>query len=240
MSPVSCSSKIINFCGKVFVLFLIGWFLSFGIALANTIDNGWVVQLGTFKKQENAQDFVREIKKKGYTPFIVGGEKSDLYETRVGPYPSKEEANQVVLDLKKTQEITAIVLVSDENPPDIEEPFVSVDIVVSQFLKWIKAWEGQKINSYLSFYSNDFKDSKRLRKNWEAQRRKAFGSNSGVLIEVSDVQTLRADDGVEMSFIQNYKSDRVSDVGKKILIWKIEGNRWKIVKESWKPSELKS
>ena len=218
------------------MLILIGWLLSFGITFADTIDNGWVVQLGSFKKQENAQDFIKKIKKKGYTPFIVGGEESDWYKTRIGPYPSKEEADQVVLDLKMAQGITAIVLVSDENPPDLVEPIDSVDVVVSQFLIWIKAWEAQKINSYLSFYSKDFKDSKRPRKSWEAQRRKVFGSSSGVSIEVSDIQILRADDAVEMSFIQIYKSDRISDVGKKVLIWKNEGDRWKIVKESWEAS----
>ena len=236
MTPFPGPSKINNFCKKVFVLILIWWLLSFGITFADTIDNGWVVQLGSFKKQENAQDFIKKIKKKGYTPFIVGGEESDWYKTRIGPYPSKEEADQVVLDLKMAQGITAIVLVSDENPPDLVEPIDSVDVVVSQFLIWIKAWEAQKINSYLSFYSKDFKDSKRPRKSWEAQRRKAFGSSSGVSIEVSDIQILRADDAVEMSFTQSYKSDRISDVGKKVLIWKNEGDRWKIVKESWEAS----
>lgn len=142
----------------------------------------------------------------------------------------------MVLDLKKAQGIAAIVLVSDQKPPDIEEPIDSVDVVVSQFLIWLKAWETQKINSYLSFYSKDFKDSKRPRESWEAQRRKTFGKSSGVSIEVSDIQILRADDAVEMSFIQNYKSDRISDVGKKVLIWKNEGDRWKIVKESWESS----
>jgi hypothetical protein len=236
MTPVPGPSKINNFCNKVFVLILIGWFLSFGIVFADTVNNGWVVQLGSFKKQENAQDFIKKIKKKGYTPFIVAGEESDWYKARVGPYPSKEEANQVVLDLKKAQGITAIVLVSEENPPDLEEPVDSVDVVVSQFLIWLKAWEAQKINSYLSFYSKDFKDSKRPRESWEDQRRKDFGSSSGVSIEVSDIQILRADDAVEMSFIQSYKSDRISDVGKKVLIWKNEGDRWMIVKESWESS----
>ena len=236
MTPVPGPSKIKNFCKRVFVLLLIGWLLSFGIAFANTMDNGWVVQLGSFKEQKNAQDFISKIKKKGYTPFIVRGEESDWYKTRVGPYPSKEEADQVVLDLKKAQGITAIVLVSNEKPPDLEETIDSVDVVVSQFLIWLKAWEAQKINSYLSFYAKDFKDSKRPRECWEAQRRKTFGSSSGVSIEVSDIQILRADDAVEMSFIQDYKSDRISDVGKKILIWKNEGDRWKIVKESWESS----
>ena len=50
------------------------------------------------------------------------------------------------------------------------------------------------------------------------------------------IEILYADDGVEMSFVQSYKSDRISDVGKKILIWRNEGDRWKIVKESWKSS----
>jgi hypothetical protein len=63
-----------------------------------------------------------------------------------------------------------------------------------------------------------------------------FDTGSIVSIEVSDVKILRADDAVEMYFIQDYKSDRISDVGKKILIWKNEGDRWKIVKESWESS----
>ena len=54
--------------------------------------------------------------------------------------------------IKKTQGINAIVLVSDENSPDLEEPDDSVDIVVFQILIWLKALEAQKINSYLSFY----------------------------------------------------------------------------------------
>jgi hypothetical protein len=236
MTPVPGPSKINNFCKRVFVFFLLGGVLSFGSAFANTMDNGWVVQLGSFKKQENAQGFIKKIKKKGYTPFIVRSKESDWYKARVGPYPSKEEADQVVLDLKKAQGITAIALVSDEKPPDLEEPIDSVDVVVSQFLIWLKAWEAQKINSYLSFYSKDFKDSKRPRKSWEAQRRKSFGSSSSVSIEVSDIEILRADDAVEMSFTQNYKSDRISDIGKKVLIWKNEGDRWMIVKESWESS----
>lgn len=206
-------------------------------AFAETATNkGWVVQLSSFKNKENAQRFIGQIKKKGYTPFIVGGEQASWYKIRIGPYPSKEEANQVVKDLKKAQGITAMVLLSDKGPPDLKERVDSIDVVVSQFLVWLKAWETQEINSYLSFYSNSFEDPKRSREEWETQRRKAFGRSSHISIEVSDIQMRSADDTVEMSFIQNYQSDRISDVGKKILIWKNEGDRWKIIKESWKSS----
>ena len=60
-----------------------------------------------------------------------------------------------------------------------------------------------------------------------------FSKSSIISIEVSDFETHQGDDSVEMSFIQNSKSDRTFDVGKKVLIWKNEGDRWKIVKESW-------
>ena len=45
-----------------------------------------------------------------------------------------------------------------------------------------------------------------------------FGSNSGFLIKVSDIEILYADDAVGMSFVQSYKSVRISDVGKNVLI----------------------
>jgi hypothetical protein len=33
------------------VLILLGWFLFYGIAFADTTDNAWMVKLGVFKKQ---------------------------------------------------------------------------------------------------------------------------------------------------------------------------------------------
>ena len=60
--------------------------------------------------------------------------------------------------------------------------------------------------------------------------------NSGITIQVSDIQMKQNDETIEMSFVQDFKSDRVSDIGMKELIWKNEGNRWKIIKEIWKPT----
>ncbi len=236
MAPVPTHSKFIklSICGLV----LTAWYCFAGTVIEadSATNNGWVVQLGSFKKEENAQNFIQKIKKKGYTPFIEAEADSSWYKIRVGPYPSKNEADQVVLDLKKAQGITAIALVSKGNPPDLDEPIDSVDVVVSQFLIWLNAWKAQEINSYLSFYSKDFKDPKRSRESWETQRRKMLSKSSIISIEVSDIQILREDDAVEMSFIQDYRSDRISDVGKKVLIWRNEGDRWLIVKESWESS----
>jgi hypothetical protein len=198
--------------------------------------NGWVVQLGSFHQEKNAKHFVSRIKKKGYTPFVVRGKDSKWYKIRVGPYPSKKEAHQVVKDLKKNQGISAMVVLSKGGPPDLKDSGDAIDVVVSQLLIWIKAWEEQKINAYLSFYSKNFKASKKSRKEWAAQRRLALNGNSQISIEISDMEMKQNEGAVEVSFIQNFKSDRVSDVGKKELVWVNEGNSWKIIQETWKPS----
>jgi hypothetical protein len=205
------------------------------LVMANS-EKGCTAQLGAFHEEKNAERFVSRIKKKGYTPFVVKGENSQWYKVRVGPYPSKEEARQVVRDLKKNQGISAMVILSQEGPPDSEGPGDSIDVVVSQFLIWLKAWQGREVNAYLSFYSKNFKDPKKSRKEWEMQRRSALSRNSSITIQVSDIQMKQNDETIEMSFVQDFKSDRASDIGMKELIWKNEGNRWKIIKEIWKPT----
>jgi len=205
------------------------------LVMANS-EKRWTVQLNSFHEEKNAERFISRIKKRGYTPFVVKGENSQWYKVRVGPYPSKEEARQVVRDLKKNQGISAMVILSQEGPPDSEGPEDSIDVVVSQFLIWLKAWQGREVNAYLSFYSKNFKDPKKSRKEWEMQRRSALSRNSSITIQVSDIQMKQNDETIEMSFVQDFKSDRVSDIGMKELIWKNEGNRWKIIKEIWKPT----
>ena len=216
--------------GAVFGL----WAFS-SLVMANS-EKGWTVQLSSFREEKNAERFISRIKKKGYTPFVIKEENSQWHKVRVGPYPSKEEARQVVRDLKKNQGISAMVIFSQEGPPDSEDPGDSIDTVVSQFLIWLKAWAGTEVNAYLSFYSKNFKDPNKSRNEWEMQRRSALSRNSSITIQVSDIQMKQNDETIEMSFIQDFKSDRVSDIGLKELIWKNEGHRWKIIKEIWKPT----
>ncbi len=208
-------------------------FFSAPVRAGENSEKGWVVQLSSFREQKNAERFVSRIKKKGYTPFVVRTEDSKWYKIRIGPYPSKAEARQVVRDLKKNQGLSAMVVFS--RLPNLEDPGDSIDIVVSQLLIWVKAWEGREVNAYLSFYSKNFEDPKKSRKEWEVRRRLALSQNASITIEVSDIEMKQNDETIEMSFIQNFKSDRVSDTGRKELTWKNEGKRWKIIKEIWKP-----
>ncbi|MZH03052.1 MAG: SPOR domain-containing protein [Nitrospinae bacterium] len=220
-------------CGFVFCFL----FLSSSTLAEEISAGGWLVQLGSFQVKKNAENFVSRIKKKGYTPFLVQAKNSRWFKVRVGPYPSKNEARQVADDLKKNHAISALVVLSPKGPPDIADSVDSIDIVVSQMLIWLKAWESGEINTYLSFYSKDFKTPRKSRKQWEQGRRFVLGRNTGTTIQVSDMEMKQDGDVIEMSFIQDYKSDRVSDIGRKELIWKNEGNSWKIIKETWAPKK---
>lgn len=211
-------------------------FFPLPVMAEETSEKGWLIQLGSFGEEKNAERFVSRIKKKGYTPFVVKEESSKWFKVRVGPYPSKKEAQQVAQDLKKNQGISALVVLSQKWPPDLKDPGDSIDVVVSQLLIWIKVWEERDVNTYLSFYSQNFKDPRKSRQEWAAQRRSALKGNSGITIEISDIQMKQNDETIEMSFIQNFKSDKISDIGRKKLVWKYEGNSWKIVQETWKSS----
>jgi ketosteroid isomerase-like protein len=111
----------------------------------------------------------------------------------------------------------------------------SVDVVVSMFLAWLKAWQGNDADSYLLFYSNSFKYSGNSLEAWKKARRYALENNKNIAINFSDIQILQGKDTVEISFVQQYKSDKHSDRGHKTLVWKKEGDVWRIVREDWLP-----
>ncbi len=98
---------------------------------------------------------------------------------------------------------------------------------------WLKAWTKQDVNSYLSFYSDQFKDSKHELAKWQKSRKRALEKNNNLSIEASNVQISESLNKIKLSFTQQFKSDTHSDVGVKELVWIKSGGNWKILKETW-------
>jgi len=98
---------------------------------------------------------------------------------------------------------------------------------------WLKAWAKQDINTYLSFYSDQFKDSKHDLAKWQAARKRALEENNNLSIEASNVQISESLNKIQLNFTQQFKSDKYSDIGVKELVWVKRGGSWKILKESW-------
>ena len=98
---------------------------------------------------------------------------------------------------------------------------------------WLKAWAKQDVNSYLSFYSDQFKDTKHDLSKWQSSRKRALEANNNLSIEASNVQISESLNRIKLNFTQQFKSDKYSDVGEKELVWIKNGDSWKILKESW-------
>jgi len=74
-------------------------------------DEAYLIQLNSFRDPVNAQKFVGQLKRRGYSPFIVTtqGEKP-WYKIRVGPYPTREEAIQSARELKKIDGVATLIM----------------------------------------------------------------------------------------------------------------------------------
>ncbi len=218
------------------------------------VEKLYVIQLSSFTKKSNADEFVNLVKTKGYSPFIKKvGDGKIWYKVRVGPYPSRQEAGEVARELKKTHQWSAIIIpvagkkireARQKTPASAGAPTLSsntkadsgdsVDVIMSLFLIWIKAWQEKDTNTYFSLYSPRLEDTGKSFSGWKASRVKTFRKSGRINISVSEVQMKKNNDRIEMSFIQEYQSDTLSDLGRKVLTWKLEGNQWLIIREQWK------
>ncbi len=137
--------------------------------------------------------------------------------------------------ISKTYSKTTDFLESKLVDKDIEAKTQAVieEFNVAQFHNWIKAWENKEVQLYLSFYSKSFKGYKENRSAWEASRRQALTSRSSMTIEAKNIDIVRSNKKLKVSFIQIFKSEDYEDIGKKILEWEMAESGWKIVKETW-------
>ena len=134
--------------------------------------------------------------------------------------------------ITKPTNIKATKESAEKNDTSIEP----IEITTSNLYNWVNAWKNKNIKSYLSFYSKNFKDSKRSRSKWETYKRRSLRTRSNLFIEISDIKVrFLKEDLIKTTFVQKYESKRVSDIGVKDIYWKKERNGWKIIKEVWRP-----
>lgn len=72
----------------------------------------WVLQLGSFGQQTNAQVLQDRLRAKGYRAFIVKSKNAGKtrYKVRIGPDLDREKAEKIAKQLKKTENIDSIVI----------------------------------------------------------------------------------------------------------------------------------
>ena len=158
-------------------------------------------------------NFIHEYKSDGFTDT---GLKELLVE--------KKGTNWKIID-ETWMPVDA--LANDKNSTDRSE------LVTNRLADWLKAWEHQDVNTYLSFYSNKFKAPKGSLAKWRNARHHSLKANKNLSIQVSNIKTTQNKNRIEVNFIQRFNSKKYSDVGIKELVWIKDGSDWKILKETW-------
>lgn len=99
---------------------------------------------------------------------------------------------------------------------------------------WRNAWAEKNIDAYLSFYAPNFKGYAATPEAWRASRKLVLGARGALEIRLSamNVSPL-GDDRAEISFDQYYRSPRLADNGRKLLLLVRRDGRWQIEQESF-------
>jgi ketosteroid isomerase-like protein len=124
-----------------------------------------------------------------------------------------------------------------KNPTIINKNSASRTAQINKKLtSWVRAWENGDVTTYLSFYSKKFKTSTNSHIEWLDSRHQALESKKNLNIKIRNLKITEKQETIEANFIQEFSSEKYSDVGIKELVWiKTEGS-WKILKETWIPS----
>jgi len=73
---------------------------------------GWVVQVGSFSKQANAEQLRDKLRKLGMASFVVTGvsDNQTVYRVRVGPEVDRKEAEKLQAKIKQKTKLNGLVM----------------------------------------------------------------------------------------------------------------------------------
>jgi len=146
-----------------------------------------------------------------------------------------------LLSLQKTEQPTIEQLSPAEIMPQVQKQEtvtktaeeVDISRVESRIVAWGEAWSKQDTDSYLDFYSADFKPLNSSRATWQKQRRDRLKSPKFIKIGISNMQTtILSPTAVGVKLKQSYKSDRFAEKSNKLLLLKLEQDQWRIALET--------
>ncbi len=192
------------------------------------------VRMGPYPSKATVDQQAAELKEKhGLSSLILLADKSGSVSP-IAFSPNKKTATKKVKTdpstLKTSSKPTTLETVALENTGS------PIDVVLSQFLVWLKAWEKKQLDSYFSFYSRNFESGGKPFNDWQQIQRESLDKIHQIKIEVDDLEMLEKENTIEISFIERYQSDMYSDIRRKTLVWKKEEGRWRIIGESSEPA----
>ena len=215
-----------------------------------------------FHHQSRIADDLELIKGKEKLNLLLSKAKEHLQEHTASPKEfknSKEPSRKRINELQRTtaslrselnqikpKKSKVIKDINQSNTKSKQEELATIsknlsdvsttkEIASKNLDRWVRAWENQDIELYLSFYSKEFVPTNGRYSDWWIDRIAALKRHAKISIQLENIQIFSSKDTAEIDFTQSFKSNRYSDIGIKKLIWVKNGSDWKITKETWKP-----
>ncbi len=110
-----------------------------------------------------------------------------------------------------------------------------IDDVRASVYAWCKSWQNRDIDTYMSFYSENFRSEGLDYRGWIEKKKKHFKMINDLQVDISDLGVFIEGESAVARFIQRYQDPKISDVGEKTLTMIYSEGKWKIVSEAWKP-----
>lgn len=117
------------------------------------------------------------------------------------------------------------------NYSDLSQERVALSKEIEQ---WRQDWESRDTDRYLRHYSKNFRTADQTQKAWADQKRSVNAQKTWVKVTLNKLSILRnpgKDDLVQVSFEQDYRSNNLSNVSRKLQYWIKEDGHWKIIFE---------
>jgi murein L,D-transpeptidase YafK len=99
---------------------------------------------------------------------------------------------------------------------------------------WRESWETSNFDSYMGFYSKNFRSLGKSREGWQRYKKNISRARAGdITVTLSEPKILAFEDQLLVVFLQDYRSKSHSDHGRKFLYLQWEGDRYRIIAEKW-------
>jgi hypothetical protein len=110
-----------------------------------------------------------------------------------------------------------------------------IDDVRASVHAWCKSWQNRDIDTYKSFYSQNFRSKGLDYRGWMQKKKRRFDMISDLRVAIFDLEVFIEGESAVARFIQRYQDSKISDVGEKTLTMIYTGGKWEIMSETWEP-----
>ena len=160
--------------------------------------------------------------------------KLALVRELVGGTPPPAKPVAVASAQKEPAKPTVVAAAEPKPAPDKPVAAKPADAeVIETVYAWAKAWSAKDVDSYLAFYSKDFKTpNSEQRGDWEKGRRQRISAPKSIAVSVESPKVSVAAGGqASVTFRQGYRSDVIKATSTKTLILAKSDGRWLIQQE---------